>query len=96
MSDVNDMYHTCRWCKHYKTGLCYRGVLTIDEETPIWQVAESGKLSELIEECLGDLVSEDCKQELDEKISVLYQSFDYDNTGVLISDPDNFYCKEWE
>ena len=89
------MERICRWCKHYKQGKCYKGSLTIDESLR-WQVAESGKLAEVIEECLGELVCEDLKQELDEKISVLYHFFDYEDTGLRINDPENFYCKEWE
>lgn len=30
----NDMYHACRWCKHYKDGCCTRDNFTVtDKET---------------------------------------------------------------
>ena len=50
-ADLNDMYHTCRWCHYYQNGKCYNHVAEQDSLS-IYQVSESGKLSEVIEETL--------------------------------------------
>lgn len=53
--DADDMYHTCRWCKHFEKGRCYRGFASsvISVNHAIYAVAEEGELSGVIEETLN-------------------------------------------
>ena len=50
-SDLEDMYHTCRWCKYYQDGKCVHEAFagTQIDVSCIYQVAEDGMLSGVIE-----------------------------------------------
>lgn len=69
MSDLEDMYHVCRWCKWYIGGKCVNETFSKEvDTTPIYQVAESGKLSEVISETLGSISTKKIQEELREKL----------------------------
>ena len=65
------MYHTCRWCKHYDSGLCYLGMLypVIENRTAVYGVAEDGGLSGVIEETLNSNKPETILKELDKLLA---------------------------
>ena len=53
-ADYESLYHTCRWCKWYQGGKCINEAFAgtqIDAEG-VYQVAEDGRLSGVIEETL--------------------------------------------
>lgn len=56
-SDLEDMYHTCRWCKYYQDGKCVHEAFagTQIDVAGIYQVAEDGRLSGVIEETLNSV-----------------------------------------
>lgn len=58
---MDEMYHTCRWCKHYKDGKCLKEIVDVF----------------IADDVIGDIIGDDMIE-------------------VFISDPENFYCKEWE
>ena len=130
----DDWQKCCRWCHYYENGKCTHSLSPTgsSEEATVYSVAESGKLSEVIEEtlhsippkafseleyllrdwkisekrikefqkvfgeCLDQYLDMEVKPELDEKISVLYQS-EVENTSwdSEIPDPEEYCCKEW-
>lgn len=53
MISVDEMYHTCRWCKHFESGKCYKGFASKDLSDTVYKVAEEGELAEVIEETLN-------------------------------------------
>jgi hypothetical protein len=57
------MEKVCRWCKHYQRGNCTRGALRAGEIVSVYDVAESGKLSEVLEETLNNVKPEEFLQE---------------------------------
>lgn len=49
----NDIYHCCRWCHYFESGKCYnKNVMESYADAPvkIYEVAEEGKLSGVLEE----------------------------------------------
>lgn len=55
-AELEDMYHTCRWCKYYQGGVCINKAFTACRDTlPVYAVAEDGRLSECIRETLGSI-----------------------------------------
>lgn len=48
-----DMYHNCRWCKHFVSGCCTLGVFHPVLTDSVYMVAEDGGLSGTIEETLN-------------------------------------------
>lgn len=48
----DDMYHTCRWCKHFINGECKEIVL---EDDKIEQFIDGGEISEVVSESFGDI-----------------------------------------
>lgn len=48
----DDMYHTCRWCKHFIKGECREIEI---EENPVEHYFENGEVREVVEESFGDL-----------------------------------------
>lgn len=55
MTSNEDMYHTCRWCKHYIKGCCILGMFSPVLVDSVYTVAEDGGLSQVIEETLNSL-----------------------------------------
>lgn len=127
-----DMYHCCRWCHHYQNGKCYNNNIQIIDDSAVFEVAESGRLDEVLEETLksekltpfkeleykllewnvsqkrikefNELFSScyeefalHLKESLDESVSRLYQTDLDDITfdGLEISNPEEYYCKDW-
>lgn len=40
-AELEDMYHTCRWCKYYQGGVCINKAFTACRDTlPVYAVAE--------------------------------------------------------
>lgn len=68
--DMDEMYHACRWCRSYTRGKCCRGIAEPDSSTIDWvySVAESGQLSEVLEESLNSADQKDFKSELQLKL----------------------------
>jgi len=137
---MDDMYHVCRWCKHYKDGVCFRGIASHDLDAIVWDVAEDGRLAGVIEETLNSTFPRDLiegikgvlregkvsekrikeverfydeklpevldfdlkekKEKLDEAVSSLYQDSVEkevgEKQGLIINDPEDFYCKYFE
>lgn len=56
---MDDMYHVCRWCRYYKNGKCFKGFASHDLDEDVYEVAESGELSEVIEETLNSSFPKD-------------------------------------
>ena len=54
-NDVFDMYHTCRWCKHFNEyGYCMLDQFNVAGfDASLYKTAEEGHLSEVIEETLN-------------------------------------------
>lgn len=55
---LDDLYHVCRWCKYYKAGMCINGCFGAGDSVDlfdIYAIAESGKLSGVIEETLNSI-----------------------------------------
>lgn len=53
--DMDSMYHACRWCRNYEKGKCMCDKIDEPESTAVdyvFDVAESGQLSEVLEESL--------------------------------------------
>lgn len=127
-----DMYHCCRWCHHYQNGKCYNNNMQIIDDSAVFEVAESGRLDEVLEETIksekltpfkeleykllewnvsqkrikefNELFSScyeefalHLKESLDESVSRLYQTDLDDRTfdGIEISNPEEYYCKDW-
>jgi hypothetical protein len=90
-----DMYHTCRWCKWYQGGKCINTAFTAgsDDVLGVYEVAESGRLSEAIQETLNSASLETLERELrgrladyklsGKKIEELVQAF-YDGMEMLV------------
>ena len=51
---MDAMYHTCRWCKHFKDGKCYVGFASKDLSDTVYNVSEEGELAGVIEETLNN------------------------------------------
>lgn len=70
-ADYESLYHVCRWCKWYQGGKCINEVFAgtqIDAEG-VYQVAEDGRLSGVIEETLHSVNTSKMENDLKE---VLY------------------------
>ena len=69
--EAGGMYHTCRWCKWFQNGACINKALcptdTIDI-LDIYAIAESGRLSEVIEEILNSCSTRKIERELTDKL----------------------------
>lgn len=52
--NYDEMYHTCRWCKHFENGMCYKGFASNTVSDTVYKVAEEGELSGVIEETLNE------------------------------------------
>lgn len=48
----DDMYHCCRWCKHYIDGVCKE--IEVEENT-VEQFIEGGEVSEVVKESFSDM-----------------------------------------
>lgn len=56
MSDLDEMYHVCRWCKWYEGGKCTNAAFSKEIDTSgVYRVAEDGRLSGTIEETLNSI-----------------------------------------
>lgn len=69
MMNNEDMYHTCRWCKHFIKGCCTLGVFSLVLVDSVYNVAEDGGLSSVIEETLNSKKPEKLIRELDVLLS---------------------------
>lgn len=63
------MEKVCRWCKHYRYGKCYRGSFRVVEMGSVYAVADSGQLSEVIEETLHSIKPKEFLQEAEELLT---------------------------
>lgn len=69
--DYEDMYHTCRWCKYFEKGMCINRCLGGNDGVDIldiYAIAESGKLSEVLEETLNSIKPVKVERELKGKL----------------------------
>lgn len=67
-ADYESLYHTCRWCKWYQDGKCVNEAFAgtqIDAEG-VYQVAEDGRLSGVIEETLHSVDTSKLEHDLRE------------------------------
>lgn len=69
MMSNEDMYHICRWCKHFTKGCCTLGVFSPVLVDSVYNVAEDGGLSSVIEETLNSKKPEKLIRELDVLLS---------------------------
>ncbi|AVM69739.1 hypothetical protein C3V36_11110 [Lachnospiraceae bacterium oral taxon 500] len=55
MSEINDLYHCCRWCSYYRNGECQKAsdIFENPVEGIITGIVEDGKLSEAIQESIS-------------------------------------------
>ena len=55
MSQINDLYHCCRWCSYYHNGECQKASDIFENpiEGIITGIVEGGKLSEAIQESIS-------------------------------------------
>ena len=55
MSEINDLYHCCRWCSYYRNGECQKASDIFENpiEGIITGIVEDGKLSEAIQESIS-------------------------------------------
>lgn len=51
---MDEMYHTCRWCKYFKGGKCYNGFASNGVSDIVYEVGEEGELAGVIEETLNN------------------------------------------
>lgn len=68
---LDDLYHVCRWCKYYKDGMCINGCFGAGDSVDIldiYAIAESGKLSGVIEETLNSIKPVKIERELRDKL----------------------------
>lgn len=66
---MGDMHHVCRWCVHFYNGKCFRGIISTDNTVEaVYSVAESGRLSETIEETLNSIKPQPFERELKDKL----------------------------
>lgn len=134
----DERFHCCRYCHYYRDGKCLNKQVISSTGNSVFlsvvDVAESGKLSGVLEEAIHscdtkEITSElidllkswkisdkrvrefeqtfkevfdqwadfTLKPEIDESVDRLYQNevTDGDYSGIEISDPDTYYCKEW-
>lgn len=134
----DDRFHCCRYCHYFIEGRCYNkkvgAELSNDAFMNVVDVAESGKLSGVLEETIHsnypkDMVKElsgllrtwkisnarinefeqnfnelfdqwadfTLKDEIDCAVDMLYQNNAKDDSfdGIEISNPENYYCKEY-
>lgn len=63
-----------------------------------WNISEKRikEFNDLFKQCYDQFI-QDIKPELDEQIDRCYQNHSYDDldSGVYISDPEEYCCKEW-
>ena len=79
MSNFDDLYHTCRWCKWFVGGKCVNEAFSKEVDTiPVYLVAEDGRLSGVIEETLNSVSIERVERELEK----LLQGFNLSNKRV--------------
>lgn len=57
-AELEDMYHTCRWCKYFSNGKCindraFGGTEILSEA--VYGIAEEGRLAGVLEETLGSV-----------------------------------------
>lgn len=54
----------CRWCKHFINGCCYNSKMneSFTDNNTLYEVSESGQLSEVIEETLQDVKLEEFRE----------------------------------
>ena len=57
-TDLEDMYHTCRWCKWFSDGKCindraFGGTEILSEA--VYDIAEEGRLAGVLEETFGSV-----------------------------------------
>lgn len=52
---MDEMYHTCRWCKYFKGGKCYNGFASNRVSNIVYTVAEEGDLDGFTKELLEGL-----------------------------------------
>jgi hypothetical protein len=65
---IDEMYHTCRWCKYYDKGYCHNKAFGGYDDIGLYEVAESGRLSEVIEETLNSIDPKSITDELKAKL----------------------------
>lgn len=55
MSQINDLYHCCRWCSYYRNEECQKASDIFENpiEGIITGIVEDGKLSEAIQESIS-------------------------------------------
>lgn len=70
MSKIDDMYRVCRWCKWYSDGKCFNEAFSQAEAETlgVYQVAEDGRLSEVLEETLGSVKTTEIEREIVSKL----------------------------
>ena len=84
---MSDIYHACRWCKHYKNGCCSKQIFdTYDSISPIQLHSENGTIAQAIEEGFTELDFTEIinklkelklsKQKINEVIEVIYETVD--------------------
>lgn len=74
-AELEDMYHTCRWCKYYQGGVCINEAFTACRDTlSVYAVAEDGRLSECIRETLGSISTDKVERELRYKLEEFHLS----------------------
>lgn len=69
--ELDEMYHVCRWCKYYDKGVCINGCFGCADGVDIldiYAIAESGKLSGVIEETLNSIKPVKLERELRDKL----------------------------
>lgn len=69
--ELDDLYHACRWCKYYKDGMCINECFGSEGSVDmfdIYAIAESGKLSGVIEETLNSVKPVKIERELRDKL----------------------------
>lgn len=72
-AELEDLYHTCRWCKYYQGGVCINEAFTACRDTlPVYAVAEDGRLSECIRETLGSISTDKVERE---SLDISWRSF---------------------
>lgn len=67
-TDYESLYHTCRWCKWYQDGKCVNEAFagTQMDAEGVYQVAEDGRLSGVIEETLHSVDTSKLEHDLRE------------------------------
>lgn len=49
----DDMYHCCRWCKHYRDGVCKE--IEVEDYSSFEMFIEDGSVSEVVKESFSDM-----------------------------------------